>query len=87
MLLSDQEKLLHWRCRRGMRELDLMLLPFFESCYKTLSEQQQTDFAKLLEQTDQDLYQWLRGDVLPQESIFVDLVKRIRDFANQQSIS
>lgn len=87
MSFSDQEKLLYWRCRRGMRELDLMLLPFFESCYKTLPVQQQADFAKLLEQTDQDLYQWLRGDVLPQESIFVDLVQRIRDFAKQQSIS
>lgn len=80
---SDQEKLLLWRCRRGMRELDLMLIPFFESCYALLPENIQADFARLLEESDQDLFNWLRGGELPDDPVYAELVKRIRQFAKE----
>ncbi len=50
---------LRWQCRRGMLELDLLLLPFFDKYYLDLSPSGQTLFEQLLSYQDQDLYQIL----------------------------
>jgi antitoxin CptB len=57
---TEQEQLnrLRWRSRRGMLELDLLLLPFFDEVYTDLDEDQQATFQRLLEQDDPDLWLW-----------------------------
>ena len=50
---------LRWQCRRGMLELDLLLLPFFDQCYLSLSGADQLLFEQLLHCQDPDLYQIL----------------------------
>ena len=50
---------LRWQCRRGMLELDLLLLPFFDKYYLGLSKSEQVLFEQLLSYQDQDLYQLL----------------------------
>lgn len=56
-----QEKLqrLRWQCRRGMLELDLILLAFLEKGYLNLSLADQKLFERLLTYSDQDLYGYL----------------------------
>ncbi len=56
-----QEKLqrLRWQCRRGMLELDLVLLAFLEKDYLNLSAADQKLFERLLTYSDQDLYCYL----------------------------
>ncbi len=56
-----QEKLqrLRWQCRRGMLELDLILLAFLEKDYLNLSTTDQKLFEQLLTYSDQDLYCYL----------------------------
>lgn len=49
---------LRWQCRRGMLELDLLLMPFLEREYGTLLPQDQTTFVELLSYPDQTLYAW-----------------------------
>ena len=66
-----------WRCRRGMLELDLILQPYFERHYATLTPLQQQQFADLLESPDPDLYSWLLGFVEPPQE-FVESVQHIR---------
>jgi antitoxin CptB len=61
---------LRWACRRGMLELDLLLLPFLEHRYRYLSTTDQRDFMNLLSCTDQELFSWL---VHQQSSINTDL--------------
>ena len=58
---SELEKRLRWGCRRGMLELDLLLLPFFEKYYSQLSPREQTLFETLLKYPDPDLYGYLTG--------------------------
>ncbi len=55
---------LRWACRRGMLELDLILLPFLENVLPTLDESYKLKFEQLLECEDQDLFAWLmkRGE-------------------------
>ncbi|MGH8605460.1 MAG: succinate dehydrogenase assembly factor 2, partial [Gammaproteobacteria bacterium] len=45
---SGTAKRLKWRCRRGVRELDLILGEFLETHFGTLSRNQQEVFAHLL---------------------------------------
>lgn len=52
-------KHLRWQCRRGMLELDLLLLPFFDKHYLDLSAPKQALFVELLSWQDPDLYQVL----------------------------
>lgn len=56
-----QEKLqrLRWQCRRGMLELDIILLAFLEKDYLNLSAADQKLFERLLAYSDQDLYYYL----------------------------
>lgn len=49
---------LRWASRRGMLELDLILSPFVENVYPTLSPDDQRLFEQLLESEDQDLFNW-----------------------------
>ena len=40
---------INWACRRGMRELDISIMPFFENEYDTLSDDDKRLFVRLLE--------------------------------------
>ena len=49
-MLNDREwDRLRWQCRRGMLELDVILLPFVEEDLSRLDERLQRGFARLLE--------------------------------------
>ncbi|HET9843329.1 MAG TPA: succinate dehydrogenase assembly factor 2, partial [Gammaproteobacteria bacterium] len=64
-------------CRRGMLELDLFLLPFFEAVYSTLTEQEQEIFQSMLQQSDQQLQRWLLGMEFPPQEL-QELIAKIR---------
>ncbi len=49
---------LRWACRRGMLELDLLFERYINEIYPKLSHQQQQNFEQLLQQSDQDLFDW-----------------------------
>lgn len=70
---------LRWQCRRGMLELDLLLLPFLEKVFPNLSAQEQQVFMRLLACTDQDLYDWLVAHKEPEDKSLTTIIKRVRD--------
>ncbi|MCW8879543.1 MAG: succinate dehydrogenase assembly factor 2 [Kangiellaceae bacterium] len=54
-------KKLQWQCRRGMLELDVILIPFLDKHFSSLDLQSQAQFEELLTQPDPDLYTWIMG--------------------------
>jgi len=56
---SVELKKMYWHSRRGMLELDLLLVPFAEHKLSALSESHLVDYERLLLEEDQDIYQWL----------------------------
>ena len=52
---------LKWACRRGMLELDVLLLPFVEEAFEQLSYRDQETFERLLTSDDPDLFAWIMG--------------------------
>lgn len=49
---------LFWGSRRGMLELDLVLMPFLEKVYPGLEQSDKERYWLLLEEQDQDLFAW-----------------------------
>jgi antitoxin CptB len=74
-----QEKInrLRWQCRRGMLELDLLLLPFFDKHYVGLSDVNKTLFEQLLSNHDPDLCRWLIKREPVEEPLLQRLIERI----------
>lgn len=69
----DKNKLF-WHSRRGMLELDLLLLPFLEKCFDDLSVEEQVSYEQLLAGEDQDLFAWLMAAKKTDQSAFSEAV-------------
>jgi antitoxin CptB len=68
---------LRWRCRRGMRELDVMLVKFLELEDTTSCPENINIFESFLECSDIDLYSWLTRRSIPQDVRFKNIVEKI----------
>ena len=67
--------------RRGFREADLILGPFADLNGAAMSEAELSEFERLLEVPDQDLYGWLMGREEAPEEYRTPLFARLRAFA------
>ena len=72
----DKRKIF-WHSRRGMLELDLLLVPFTTALFETLSIQEQLLYVELLEQEDQDLFSWFLERAEPVHPKFKPLISKI----------
>lgn len=68
-----------WRCRRGIREMDLLLQRFVETRYDTLSDEQKSAFSELLEQADLDIMDWIMKRSIPPTNSLKTVIQLIRD--------
>ncbi|MEM7408067.1 MAG: succinate dehydrogenase assembly factor 2 [Pseudomonadota bacterium] len=71
-----------WRCRRGMRELDVLVEGYYLDRYEQLESGGQADFRKLLEQSDPELLGWLLGRSEPPADLAA-LIEDMRQFKRQ----
>ena len=74
----DKNRLL-WASRRGMLELDLILLPFVEQIYPELDGDDQLRFQNLMECEDQDMFSWFLRREDPDDPELLKIVQIIRD--------
>lgn len=72
-------KHLRWACRRGMLELDLILLPFLENIVPDMSDEEQHLFEKLLECEDQDMFGWFLHRLEPEDPEILRMVNIVRE--------
>lgn len=77
MLSSDERARLKWACRRGMLELDVLIMPFFEECLDDLPDQEQRDFVSLLTSDDPDLFTWMMGHGRSENTAHAAMVDKI----------
>lgn len=73
-------KRLQWHSRRGMLELDLLLVPYAEACLRSMAEDDLADYEALLLAEDQDLFLWLTGRAEAPHDSLRGQVARIRRF-------
>lgn len=54
---------IEWECRRGMRELDKLIMPFYQQHFDELSESQQQTFVEMLGYSDPELFRWFMNQL------------------------
>jgi antitoxin CptB len=67
---------LRWRCRRGMKELDILLARYVDQRFGGAPEPEQDAFRRLLETQDPVLYGYCLGGERPPPE-FAALIERI----------
>ena len=72
---------LRWRCRRGMKELDLLLTRYVEEQYGGASPAAQRAFLELLEAPDPVIYAYCMGQAHPPTAVLSSLIERITSSA------
>ncbi len=75
--MSEKSKLL-WRCRRGVKELDVVFTKFVDSSYDGLSEQQKTTFSQLLDIEDPIILSYMLNQTTPDDVDIADIIDKIR---------
>ena len=74
----DKNRLL-WGSRRGMLELDLLLLPFVENVYPGLAQADKERYWKLLACEDQEMFGWFLHRHEPEDPDMQRIVSLIRE--------
>ena len=69
---------LKWQCRRGMRELDVLLEEFLAQGYGSLSPAEQESFERLLDRPNEDLIAWFINGDNPEDEALAEIVRLVR---------
>ena len=78
--LDARWRRLHWSCRRGMRELDVVLTRYVNSCAELPAAERMRELAlieQLLELQDPELQRYLLAGESPENPELAALVARI----------
>lgn len=66
-----------WRCRRGMRELDVLLNQFLDTRYDGLDDSKKLAFQQLLTVQDPVLFKMVTGRIEAQDQRFNEIVEEL----------
>lgn len=85
-MFNSNNAMLLWRCRRGVRELDSLLIPYCESQITIMNSEQKSELKILLDQQDPDLLDWFLGRGKPENLALAVMVENVLKF-NQQRLN
>lgn len=79
MMVSDESTLrrLRWRCRRGMRELDVLMIRYLDHRWAQADATERAQFERLLETEDDRLWRWMMRREAATDQELAVLVERI----------
>jgi antitoxin CptB len=75
--MDPEARALRWRCRRGMKELDVLLERYAAAALPRADAAERRLLARLLEQPDPQLAGYFLGGQVPLEPEMAALVTRI----------
>jgi antitoxin CptB len=77
MTADPEMSRLRWRCRRGMRELDMLLLNYLDNSYMDAEPVEQQAFRRLLTTPDPDILALLTGRASADDEYLIYVIKRL----------
>ena len=80
--MSEKKSRILWRCRRGIKEMDIVLQDFIKNSYDELNNENKSAFSKLLEEQDLDILNWVLGKDKPEDKTLIEIIKKIRSSRN-----
>lgn len=78
MIDAENAGRLRWRCRRGMRELDVLLVRYLERDWRAAGPAERAAFRALLERQDPDINALLLGRLQPQDEALARVLECLR---------
>ncbi|MGP1931220.1 MAG: succinate dehydrogenase assembly factor 2 [Arsenophonus sp. ET-YP4-MAG3] len=70
---------IRWSCRRGIHELDITIMSFFEYEYNSLTENEKYLFICLLEHEDFNILNWLINNGRPDDDGLYHIIQLIQN--------
>ena len=80
--MSDKKERLLWRCRRGIKEMDIILQEFINVSYDQLNDEDKNAFSKLLDEQDLDILNWIMGKDKPANDRLANIINIIKTSRN-----
>lgn len=80
--MSKQSRLA-WRCRRGIKEMDLVCQRFLEQEYPRIGEQERQLFERILDENDLDILDWILERSQPEDSDYLPLIEKFRQLKTE----
>ena len=74
---EDRKRRLTWQCRRGIKEVEVLLGPFFELHFDSLSDVDKMRFEDFLKEQDVDIFEWFTMRIIPENpemAVMVDVI-------------
>ncbi|HET7569369.1 MAG TPA: succinate dehydrogenase assembly factor 2 [Gammaproteobacteria bacterium] len=75
--MNDKGRL-RWHCRRGMKELDVLLEGYLANRYDAAPQRERDVFAELLMLPDPQLLDYVTGREEPGDAATIDVVAQLR---------
>jgi antitoxin CptB len=72
--IDRQQKALVWQCRRGIKEIEVLLIPFLENHFANEDEQIRRAFIALLAEADLDIFEWFMRRQTPENKQMEEIV-------------
>ena len=79
------EKEIIWKCRRGTKELDMLMNGFFNNCYHSVSITHKEAFVKLLSLEDPTIYDLLLNKISSKDIAVNEIADMIRNMSLSQN--
>ncbi len=83
--IAENIRRLRWQCRRGIKEVEVLLIPFFEQQFSQLNGHDQLLFEKLLSQHDVDMFEWFTHRSKPDDPELAAMVVRVMNLGQARS--
>ncbi len=82
--MNDEINRINWKCRRGMREIDLLLREFSRVSLRDLTNDQLSIFDQILNYDDQKLYDFIfKNETLGNKNHEDFINKNLKTFSKQ----
>ena len=81
--MSKEINRIHWKCRRGMREIDLLLREFSRNSLEKLNNDDLLLFEEILNYDDQSLYDFIFKQITLSNNLHEKFIlKHLTNFTN-----
>jgi antitoxin CptB len=77
---ARRRRLLYRAWHRGVREMDLIVGRFADSCIEALDDAELDEFERLIEVPNRDLYTWVSGECEAPADYDSAVLRRLKDF-------
>jgi len=73
----DLKKQYQWQCRRGLKEVEVVLNDYLERFFDSDSPELKSLFGTLLAEQDADMFEWFTGRSAPQDAALAEYVQQM----------